>query len=101
MKNLNFTKLERQVLRNFIPTQNVHDFGEDVHDINDISALIFNNEGASVSPSTLKGVVGSLCKKNILSAEDHEDNGFNWIFLNDIFYGNQELTNKLTEMINK
>tara|TARA_R110000765_G_scaffold230132_4_gene333594 strand:+ start:457 stop:762 length:306 start_codon:yes stop_codon:yes gene_type:complete len=101
MKNLNFTKLERQVLRNFIPTQNVHDFGEDVHNINDISALIFDNEGEFVLPRILKGVVGSLCKKNILSVEDHEDNGFNWIFLNDIFYGNQELTDELTEIIKK
>jgi hypothetical protein len=33
MKNLNLTKLEKQVLRNFIPTQNVNDFGEDVQKI--------------------------------------------------------------------
>ena len=30
LTNLNLTKLEKQVLRNFIPTQNVYDFGEDV-----------------------------------------------------------------------
>jgi predicted transcriptional regulator len=82
MKGLNFTELEKQVLRNFIPTQNVDDAGENVKNINHISIDIFENEREMVLPSTIKGVLGSLCKKGVLYVEDHEDNGFNWVYLN-------------------
>ena len=101
MKNLKLTKLEKQVLRNFIPTQNVNDFGEDVQKINFISGRIFDNEGEIVMPNTLKGVVGSLCKKDILFVSDDEDNGFNWIYLHQSFYGNQPKLDELSELVKK
>lgn len=101
MKTSNFTELEKQVLRNFIPTQNVHDFGEDVQKINLIMGLIFDNEGDFIAPKTLKGVIGSLVKKDILSVSDDEGNGFNWIYLDDSFKGNQELLDKLTDIVKK
>ena len=101
MENLNFTKLEKQVLRNFIPTQNVYDFGQDVQKISLIMGLIFDNEGDFIPPNTLKGVVGSLVKKEMLSVSDDEGNGFNWIYLDDSFKDNQNKLNKLTEMVKK
>ncbi len=101
MKDLNLTKLEKQVLRNFIPTQNVNDFGEDVQKINYIMGRIFDNEGDLVMPETLKGVVGSLCKKDILSVSDDENNGFNWIYLDDSFYENQPKLDELSELVKK
>ena len=101
MKDLNLTKLEKQVLRNFIPTQNVNDFGEDVQKINSIMGRIFDNEGDLIMPETLKGVVGSLCKKHILSVSDDECNGFNWIYLDDSFYENQAKLDELSELVKK
>ena len=101
MKNLQLTKLEKQVLRNFIPTQNVNDFGEDVQKINYIMGRIFDNEGEIVMPETLKGVVGSLCKKDILCVSDDENNGFNWIYLDDSFYENQPKLDQLSELVKK
>lgn len=101
MKNLQLTKLEKQFLRNFIPTQNVNDFGEDVQKITYIMGRIFDNEGELVLPKTLKGVVGSLCKKEILYVSDDEDNGFNWIYLDDSFYENQPKLDELSELVKK
>lgn len=102
MKDLNFTKLEKQVLRNFIPTQNIDDAGENVKNINNISIDIFDNEKELLLPSTVKGVVGSLCKKSILVADDHEDNGFNFIYLNsDFFNGEQNLVNELMDLVKR
>ena len=101
LKNTNFTKLEKQVLRNFIPTQNVDDFGEDVQKINYIMGRIFDNEGDLVMPNILKGVVGSLCKKQILFASDDEGNGFNWIYLHESFEGNQPRLDELLELVKK
>ena len=99
IQDLNFTDLEKQVLRNFIPTQNVSDFGEYPQKINYIMGSIFDNEGELVMPETLKGVVGSLCKKDILEAADDEDNGFNFIYLDNKFYQNQTLLDELAELV--
>lgn len=101
MKNLNLTKLEKQVLRNFIPTQNVNDFGEDVQKITLIMGRIFDNEGELLMPDTLKGVVGSLCKKDILNVSDDEGQGFNWIYLHDSFCENQTKLDELSELVKK
>jgi len=101
MKDLNFTKLEKQVLRNFIPTQNINDAGENVKNINNISIDIFDNEKELLLPSTLKGVVGSLCKKGILQAEDHEDNGSNFIYLSGSFDGDQESIDRIMDLVKR
>lgn len=93
-----FTDLEKQVLRNFLPTQNVFDFGEDPNTINEISFKVFDTEKALLLPSQIKGIVGSLVKKEILSSEDHELDGKNLIYLNDQFYKNQDLLNELIEL---
>jgi len=97
--NTIFTELEKQVLRNFIPTQNVYDFAEDVQKINFISFRIFENEGDLVLANTIKGVVGSLCKKNILHVSDDEGNGFNWIYLHSSFEDNQPKLDELSELV--
>ena len=66
--------------------------------INHISFRIFDNEGELVLPNTLKGVVGSLCKKGVLSVADDESNDFNWIYLDDSFYENQPRLDELSEL---
>jgi len=101
MEDLHFTELEKQVLRNFIPTQSVYDYAENVKNINNISMDIFDNEKDILIPSTLKGVVGSLCKKDILMSDDFEDNGSSFIYLSTRFADDQESINELMKLVSK
>jgi len=101
MEDLHFTELEKQVLRNFIPTQSVYDYAENVKNINNISMDIFDNERDILIPSTLKGVVGSLCKKDILMSDDFEDNGSSFIYLSTRFADDQESINELMKLVSK
>ena len=101
MKDLHFTELEKQVLRNFIPTQSVYDYAENVKNINNISMDIFDNEKDLLLPSTLKGVVGSLCKKDIIMSEDFEQDGSSFIYLSTRFADDQESINELMKLVSK
>ncbi len=99
MKNLRLTELEKQVLRNFVPTQSVYDYAENVKNINNISMDIFDNERELVLPSTLKGVVGSLCKKGVLMSDDFEQDGSSFIYLCGSFADNQDAVDELMKIV--
>jgi len=62
---------------------------------------IFDNEKDILIPSTLKGVVGSLCKKDILMSDDFEDNGSSFIYLSTRFADDQESINELMKLVSK
>jgi hypothetical protein len=99
-KNTKFTDLEKQLLRSFLPIQNVEFIPDGMQKINQIMGLIFDNENVFHLPKVLKGVVGSLVKKEVLMSEDMEDRGFNCIYLNgDAFDGNQDLLNEIIELV--
>ena len=99
-KNTKFTDLEKQLLRSFLPIQNVEFIPEGMQKINQIMGLIFDNENVFLLPKVLKGVVGSLVKKGVLMSEDMEDRGFNYIYLEgNTFDNNQELLNELIEIV--
>ena len=98
-KNTNFTKLEKQLLRSFLPIQDVYFVPDGCQKINNITFLIFDNEGDLHMPEALKGVIGSLCKKGVLISEDYEDNGFNYIYLADCFDDNQELLDETIDLV--
>lgn len=89
---MKITKLEKQVLRNFLPYQDAESCAANSMSISDISVKIFENENEFLSPfTTMKGVIGSLVKKGLLISEDCEDNGFNMIYFGGMFDENQDL----------
>jgi predicted PolB exonuclease-like 3'-5' exonuclease len=97
----NFTDLEKQVIRNFFYTGKINlDFLADhVHTVHSICALILTNEGKFVQLDTLKGVIGSLVKKNILESDDAEGNGFNYIYPSYDFDWTKESFNEIMSIV--
>jgi predicted transcriptional regulator len=98
-KNTKFTDLEKQVLRNYLPHQSAFDFGQAPMKIQEIGNDIWENEKVNLTNDTIKGVVGSLVKKGLLSCESHEGNNV-WIWLNDIFRDDEDLLNETIELVN-
>lgn len=89
---MEITKLEKQVLRNFLPYQDAESPAANSMTITDISVEVFENENEFLNPyTTMKGVIGSLVKKGLLISEDCDDNGFNMIYFGDMFNENQDL----------
>jgi hypothetical protein len=77
---INFTELEKQVLRNYFSKGINFDFLPDNSmTLFELCARILTNEGQFVQLETLKGVIGSLSKKNIIECEDYDNNGSNLI----------------------
>jgi predicted transcriptional regulator len=91
-----FTDLEKQVLRNFLPEQCVFDFGQAPMKVQDIGNNIWENEEVNLSNSTIKGVIGSLVKKGFVSCYAHEENNA-LIWLGDIFSEKEDLINQIIE----
>ena len=76
----NFTQLEKTVLRTFLADQNVYDFGEGVYtDLKTFQYSIKDRQKIEISIDTLKGVVGSLIKKDIIELEDYGEGDFFWL----------------------
>ena len=97
-KNTDFTELEKQVLRNYLPFQCAIDFGQSPMKVQQIGNEIWKNEKANLQNSTIKGVVGSLVKKGLLSCEAHEGNNI-LIWLNDNFEDKEYLLKETIELI--
>ena len=86
---MEFTKLEKTVLRNYLPYQNAYDYGQCPMKVQDIGNKIWDNEKINLENKSIKGIVGSLVKKEILVADD------SFIWLDDIFRDNEKRLNKL------
>ena len=97
-KNTKFTDLEKQVLRNYLPFQCAFDFGQAPMKVQEIGNEIWENEKANLQNSTIKGVIGSLVKKGLLSSESHEGNNV-LIWLHDNFEDNEDLLNETIELV--
>ena len=93
---INLTILEKQVLRNYLPHQSVYDFGQCPMTVKDIGNAIWETEHINISNSTIKGVVGSLVKKEILTSQIAEVNPLIW--LSDRFRDKDELFNEIIEL---
>ena len=86
----NFTQLEKTVLRTFLADQNVYDFGEGVYtDLETFQYYIKDTQKIEITIDTLKGVVGSLIKKDIIELQDHGEGNFFW--LSDRFTDKEEM----------
>ena len=97
-KNTEFTKLEKQVLRNYLPHQSAFDFGQAPMKVQEIGNDIWENEKANLQNSTIKGVIGSLVKKGLLVCEAHEGNNV-LIWLHDNFKDKEDLLNETIELV--
>ena len=97
MTNTNFTQLEKQILRNYLPHQCAFDFGQRPMKVQEIGNEIWKTENDNVSNSTIKGVVGSLVTKGVLSCEAHEGNNV-LIWLHDNFTDNQDLLDEVIKL---
>tara|TARA_R110000868_G_C10487832_1_gene729922 strand:+ start:99 stop:410 length:312 start_codon:yes stop_codon:yes gene_type:complete len=97
-KNTEFTELERQVLRNYLPHQCAFDFGQAPMKVQEIGNEIWDNEQDNVQNSTIKGVIGSLVKKGLVVCEAHEGNNV-LIWLSDNFEENENLLNETIELV--
>jgi len=94
----NFTELEKTVLRTFLASQNVYDFGEGVYtDLDTFQYNVRDRQKIEISISTLKGVVGSLIKKDIIDLDDCGEGAFFW--LADRFRDNEEMLEEYLEAV--
>ena len=94
----NFTQLEKTVLRTFLADQNVYDFGEGVYtDLETFQYSIKDRQKIEISIDTLKGVVGSLIKKNIIELEDCGEGAFFWLAIR--FSDKEEMLEEYLEAV--
>jgi predicted transcriptional regulator len=93
-----FTDLEKQVLRNYLPHQCAYDFGQYPMSVQDIGNEVWKAENVNLDNNTIKGVVGSLVKKEILNCESI-DRGSSLIYLDERFYGNEALLNETIDSV--
>jgi hypothetical protein len=99
MKNLKFTDLEKKVLRSYLPSElNLDCMSDCCISLVELCSRIFTNESEFIHLNILKGALGSLSKKNILTCDDYDSNGFNLIFLSENFNWNQESFNKIVSL---
>ena len=96
MMNTNFTQLEKQILRNYLPKQSADDFGQEPMKIQDIGNYVWTNENVDLSNETIKGVVGSLVKKGILKCYVAEV--VQRVWLDEVFRDNEDLLNKVINL---
>lgn len=97
---INFTENEKQVIRNYFSKGiNLHFQADNVMSFYELSMSIFMNEGVYIHIDTLKGVVGSLTKKNIFECEDYDGNGSNMIYPSTNFNWTKESYNEIMLLV--
>ena len=93
---LNFTKLEKQVIRNYFSKGiNLSCLSDNCLSLMELSTNIFINDKEFISTQTLKGVVGSLVKKNIFECEDYDADSVNYIYPSSFFEWTEESFNEI------
>lgn len=96
---LKFTELEKQIVRNyFLNGINLSCLSDNCISLMELSTNIFINDKEFISTPILKGVVGSLVKKNIFECEDYDDNSLNYIYPSSSFEWSDESFNHILSL---
>lgn len=83
---LKFTELEKKVIRNYFSKGiNLSCLSDNCISLMELSTNIFINDKEFINTQALKGVIGSLVKKNIFECEDYDDNSVNYIYPSSSF----------------
>jgi len=94
---INLTELEIKVLKEYLPEQDCFDSGSGVFDFNEVSQM------TNIPLTQLKGVIGSLVKKQILDVDItnncYSQQNFNLICIGRLLNCNEENFDSLMKLI--